>query len=70
MIARLITAAPALLPLAGVLVVGIWAIAHAIYAGRHVPAAPDNQQGTDVDDLITCRRILRETETRKEKPKP
>lgn len=68
MIARLITAAPALLPLVGVLVVGIWATAHAIYAGRRAPAAADNQPGTDTDDLIICRRILRATETRKETP--
>ena len=34
MIARLVTAAPALVPLAGLLVVGIWAIAHAICSGR------------------------------------
>lgn len=28
--------------------------------GRHVPAAPDNQQSHDVLALITCRYILRE----------
>lgn len=34
---------------------------------RRTPAAPDNQQGTNARDLWTCRHILRETETRKEK---
>lgn len=34
----------------------------------HVPAAPDNQPGTDEDDLRTCRRIHAATEDRKEKP--
>jgi hypothetical protein len=26
---------------------------------RHIPAAPDNVQPTDIDDLIVCRRIDR-----------
>ena len=37
---------------------------------QSTPAAPDNQPGTDTSALWTCRRILRATETRKEKPKP
>jgi len=37
---------------------------------RRLPAAPDNKPPVDIDDLIVCRRILRETETRKESPKP
>ncbi|MFG2352638.1 hypothetical protein [Streptomyces sp. NPDC048521] len=31
-----------------------------------LPAAPDNQPGTDTEALWTCRRIMRATETRKE----
>ncbi|MFC9285670.1 hypothetical protein [Streptomyces sp. NPDC057052] len=30
-------------------------------AARRIPAAPDNQPGTDIDLLISCRRIDRQT---------
>jgi hypothetical protein len=35
-------------------------------ARRSIPAAPDNQPGTDMDLLISCRRIDRQPYTRKE----
>lgn len=38
-------------------------------AHRSIPAAPDNQAGSDTTDLWTCRRInALPTATRKEKP--
>jgi hypothetical protein len=56
---------------AGALAVGIWAMWHAIAGPRRIPAAPDNQPGTSVDDLITCRRIdALPTAPRKENPQP
>jgi hypothetical protein len=57
---RLVTAAPALTLLAALAVAAIWAIAHSIRSGRHVPAAPDNRPGIDSEALITCRRISRQ----------
>jgi hypothetical protein len=52
---------------------GTWlALRVARFLGQHdTPAAPDNQPGTNTDDLRTCRRInaLPTAETvRKEKP--
>lgn len=35
-------------------------------ARRSIPAAPDNRPGTDMDLLISCRRIDRQPYTRKE----
>ncbi|MFD5798656.1 hypothetical protein ACFWIO_35020 [Streptomyces diastatochromogenes] len=60
MIARLVTAAPALVFAAALVVAGIWAVVHSIRAGRRLPAAPDNRQGTDSEALWTCRHILRQ----------
>lgn len=34
------------------------AVATCWHARRHVPAAPDNQSGSNTSDLWTCRRIL------------
>jgi hypothetical protein len=68
---RLILAAPALVPLAGVLAVGIWTVAHSICGHRtRIPAADDNKPGTNADDLWACRRInaLPSAQPRKEKP--
>jgi hypothetical protein len=53
---------------------GTWlALRVARFLGQHdTPAAPDNQPGSNTDDLRTCRRIAAQpaaTETvRKEKP--
>ncbi|QIJ61452.1 hypothetical protein [Streptomyces sp. JB150] len=56
---------------AGALAVGVWAVWHAVTGRPHIPAAPDNQPGTSVDDLITCRRInALPTSRRKENPQP
>lgn len=60
MIARLITAAPALILAAALAVAGVWAVVHSIRSGRRLPAAPDNRQGTDTEALWTCRRIAAE----------
>lgn len=37
---------------------------------RRIPAATDNQPGTDNDALTACRRIAAQTAARKEKPQP
>ncbi|MFE7899224.1 hypothetical protein ACFU3E_17175 [Streptomyces sp. NPDC057424] len=37
---------------------------------RHLPAAPDNQPGTDTDAFITCRRIAALPTARREETKP
>jgi hypothetical protein len=56
---------------AGALAIGVWAVWHAITGPRRIPAAPDNQPGTSVDDLWTCRRIAAQpTTSRKENPQP
>lgn len=53
---------------------GTWlAFRCARFLGAHdrVPAAPDNQAGTNADDLWACRRIANTThQTRKENEKP
>lgn len=52
---------PALTGLA-ITAAGTWlAFRCARFLGQHdMPAAPDNQPGTDADDLWTCRRIAAE----------
>ena len=61
---RLILAVPALVPAIGLLIVGIWAVAHSIFG--HKPRIPAD------DDLSTRRHIsaLPTTQPRKEKPQP
>ncbi|MFF7308119.1 hypothetical protein [Streptomyces sp. NPDC008137] len=70
---RLIAAAPALLFGAVLVISGVWAIRHAVRGGENrsrsrVPTAPDNLPPTDIDALITCRRINALPTARKEKP--
>ncbi|MFD9070570.1 hypothetical protein [Streptomyces lasiicapitis] len=60
--------------LAAVGAAGISLAGYALYRylrGRrcdHTPAAPDNQPGTDEDDLWTCRRIHAASDQGEERP--
>lgn len=64
---------PGLLALATITIVGALAITVAFRrlhqaAHRSIPAAPDNQPGTDTSTLTTCQRIAAQPATsRKEK---